>query len=268
MQKLLNSILRNGTLLLFVFLFALAFLSISESQSYHRNKLIAFNHAVSAPFLNFRHQLNSYLNLTSKNQYLLQENQYLLTRLITQENKAFLLDSLPFEVIPAQVIHNSIQLNHNYITLNAGEEKGIREEMGIITAKGVVGIVYKSKAKTSGVISLLNKSFQVNAKLKKSHHFGSLSWDGVATNNMLLSDIPLAAKVAVGDTIVTGGMSAVFPAGIELGVVEKVIVPLNDNYYTLHISLFEDLTSLTHVYAVVFPKAEEIKTMINDSNNE
>ena len=76
--------------------------------------------------------------------------------------------------------------------------------MGIISAKGVVGIVHSINEETSSVISLLNKALSINAKLKKSNHFGSLHWIGDSPKDMILSDVPLAANVQVGDTIVTG----------------------------------------------------------------
>lgn len=268
MQKLLNSILRNGTLLLFLLLFAIALLLIANNQSYQRNKLLTLSHSITAPLFNVRDQITTYLNRNVHNQQLLAENQYLLKQLITKKNQHLLIDSLPFNVIPAQVIHNSIKRNHNYITLNVGQNKGIKKEMGVITARGVVGVIYATTTKTSGVISLLNKSLRVNAKLKKSNHFGSLYWDGVITNVMKLSDVPLAANVKVGDTIITGGMSAIFPGDIEIGVVESVLVPQNDNYYDLTISLFEDLTRIGNVYVVNFPQAEQVKELINSNNDE
>lgn len=262
MQKLLNSILRNGTLLLFILLFALSLLFISRSQHYQQSNFLSINSKITAPFFKARHGFYSYFERNRHNQQLLEENQYLITQLISQQNQGMLLDSLPFEVIPVQVIRNSIRLGYNYITLNAGTEKGVFKEMGIITAKGVVGVVHSTNDKTSSVISILNKSLRVNAKLKKSHHFGSLYWDGGPTDKVLLSDVPLVANVALGDTIVTGGMSAIFPGGIHLGVVEKVHVPLNDNYYTLEVALFEDITSINHVYAVKIPNDTLIKETI------
>jgi rod shape-determining protein MreC len=76
----------------------------------------------------------------------------------------------------------------------------------------------------------------------------------------------LAAKAAIGDTIVTGGMSAIFPAEIPLGVVTDATVPLNDNYYNLRVSLFQDMTNLNQVYVVKFPAAEFIRDMQNNVN--
>lgn len=268
MQKLLNSILRNGTLLLFILLFGLSLRFIANNQNYQQSSFLAFNNAVSAPFFEARHTFFSFFKRQLHNDQLVAENQYLLEQLITKNNQAFLLDSIPFEVIPAQVIRNSIQLKHNHLTINAGERDGVKKEMGVITANGIVGVIENVSTKTSGVISLLNKSLRVNAKLKKSNHFGSLHWDSKTPNTMVLSDVPLAAKVVVGDTIVTGGMSAIFPAEIPIGKVSATEVPLNDNYYNLRVSLFQDMTNLNQVYVVRFPSADEIKKLINDSDNE
>ena len=268
MQKLLNSILRNGTLLLFIFLLALSFLLISRSQRFQQSNFVSLNNSITSPFFELRHNVYRFFERNKHNQQLIEENQYLISQLITQQNKGMLLDSLHFEVIPVQVLRNSIRLVYNYITINAGTEKGVSKEMGVITAKGVVGVIHSSGKKTSSVISILNKSLRINAKLKKSDHFGSLYWDGVSPEKMLLADVPLVANVALGDTVVTGGMSAIFPGGIHLGVVDKILVPLNDNYYNLQIALFEDITRINHVYAVKNPSAEHITEIITTTDEK
>ena len=265
MQKLLNGILRNRTLLLFILLLVLSLRYMARNHYYQRTNFQALNNTTLAPFFEARRQVFSYFRRDKHNKQLLDDNQYLLEKLINKQSKVLLLDSIPFEVIPAQVIRNSIQLNYNHITLNAGKKSGIHKEMGIISAKGVIGIVNRINEETSSVISLLNKSLRINAKLKNSNHFGSLYWNGNDPKDMILSDVPLAAPVEVGDTIVTGGMSAVFPKHIDLGVVNEIIVPTNDNYYQIHISLFQDMTNLDYVYGVVIPRAETIKKMIFDN---
>jgi rod shape-determining protein MreC len=265
MQKLLNGILRNRTLLLFILLLVLSLRYMARNHYYQRSNFQALNNTTLAPFFEARRQVFSYFRRDKHNKQLLDDNQYLLEKLINKQSKVLLLDSIPFEVIPAQVIRNSIQLNYNHITLNAGKKSGIHKEMGIISAKGVIGIVNRINEETSSVISLLNKSLRINAKLKNSNHFGSLYWNGNDPKDMILSDVPLAAPVEVGDTIVTGGMSAVFPKHIDLGVVNEIIVPTNDNYYQIHISLFQDMTNLDYVYGVVIPRAETIKKMIFDN---
>ncbi|MGB1080706.1 MAG: hypothetical protein ACPGYI_05065, partial [Flavobacteriaceae bacterium] len=60
MQKLLNSILRNGTLLLFILLFGLSLRFIAKNHNYQRSSLLAFNNAISAPFLEARYTFFSF----------------------------------------------------------------------------------------------------------------------------------------------------------------------------------------------------------------
>jgi rod shape-determining protein MreC len=49
--------------------------------------------------------------------------------------------------------------------------------MGVINSLGIVGIENTSPNYAT-VISILNKKSQINAKIKKSNHFGSLIWNG------------------------------------------------------------------------------------------
>jgi rod shape-determining protein MreC len=67
------------------------------------------------------------------------------------------------------------------------------------------------------VISILNSNSQINAQLKKTFHFGSLVWDGKDPNIVQLIDVPRQAPVQIGDTIVTGGRSLIFPQGLPIG---------------------------------------------------
>ena len=154
MQKLLNGILRNRTLLLFILLLALSLRYMARNHYYQRTNFQAVNNATLAPFFEARHQVFSYFRRDKHNKQLLEDNQYLLEKLINKQSKVLLLDSIPFEVIPAQVIRNSIQLNYNHITLNAGKKSGIQKEMGIISAKGVIGIVNRTNEETLSLIHI------------------------------------------------------------------------------------------------------------------
>jgi rod shape-determining protein MreC len=105
------------------------------------------------------------------------------------------------------VIHNSYNVHENYLTLNSGELQGIKPDMGVINSLGIVGIENTSPNYAT-VISILNKKSQINAKIKKSNHFGSLIWNGKSTGFVQLVDVPRLA--AYENTIVTGGQSVIF----------------------------------------------------------
>ncbi len=102
--------------------------------------------------------------------------------------------------------------------------------MGVINSLGIVGVIDNTSPRYSTVVSILNMKSQINAKLKKSNHFGSLTWDGKSTGFVQLKDVPRLASVKKGDTIVTGGQSVIFPEGINIGTVETVYIRRTDKF--------------------------------------
>ena len=122
--------------------------------------------------------------------------------------------------------------------------------MAVINSKGVIGITEKTTKNYTRVQSILNKNSKINARIKNnSNHFGSLIWEGKDYNIVQLIDIPRQANIKIGDTIITGGRSAIFPEGIPIG---KVIKTHNGNSTNNKISvkLFNDMSNLRHVYVV------------------
>ena len=83
-----------------------------------------------------------------------------------------------------------------------------------VAAAVVLLIVSNVGPGSSRVISLLNPHFRLSCKLKSTDYFGSLVWDGLAPDEALLEELPRHTNFAPGDTVVTSGYSAVFPAGL------------------------------------------------------
>ena len=140
--------------------------------------------------------------------------------------------------------------------------------MGVINSAGIVGIVENTSKNYATIISLLNVNIKINAKIKKSNHFGTLSWNGKSTGFAQLTDVPRLASVRKGDTIVTGAESRVFPENIGIGTIENVYTDEDTNYYTLNIKLFNDMTNLGHVYIIKQKDAEEIENLENKNKKD
>ncbi len=173
------------------------------------------------------------------------------------------LDSgmMPFRFVVANVINNSIARPFNYLTLNKGERDGVRPEMGVIDASGVVGIVSVVGPHSSRVISLLNPHFRLSCKLKRSDSFGSLVWDGRDPEVALLEELPRHTVYSPGDTVVTSGYSAVFPPGLPVGIVLDDDYNDHENFFTLKVKLLSDFTSLNNVQIVVSDISAELKSL-------
>ena len=94
--------------------------------------------------------------------------------------------------------------------------------MGVVDGNGVVGIVYLTSPHYSIVIPVLNSKSSISCKIKNSDYFGFLKWDGGSSEYAIVKDMPRHSLFSIGDTVVSSGHSAVFPAGIPVGTVEDM----------------------------------------------
>ncbi|HEY4619012.1 MAG TPA: rod shape-determining protein MreC [Flavobacterium sp.] len=274
MQQIFNFIFKNSSRLLFLLLLCISFLLTIQSHSYHRSKIISSANFVSGGVYEKINNVSEYLNLRTENDALALENARLKSMLFKTKDSAAIKNfenlkgQLPEDVVVSKVIHNSYNVHENFLTLNSGSLQGIKSDMGVVNNLGLVGIVDNTSPNYSTVISILNVRSQINAKIKKSNHFGSLVWNGKSTGFAQLIDVPRLASVRKGDTIVTGGQSVIFPENINIGTIEKIYIDNKTNYYTLDIKLFNDMTNLGHVYIIKSKDRDELNNLEKTTKNE
>ena len=274
MQQIFNFIIKNSNRLLFLLLLGISLSLTIQSHSYHRSKIISSANFLSGGVYERINNVSEYLNLRTQNDALAQENAELRSLLFNTKDtsSAPKLDSIkglhPADMIVSKVIHNSYNSHENYLTLNSGSIQGVKSDMGVINSLGIVGIIDNTSPNYSTVASILNVKSMINAKIKKSNHFGSLGWNGKSTGFVQLTDIPRLAAIRKGDTIVTGGQSIIFPENINIGTVYKIYIDNQTNYYTLDIKLFNDMTDLGHVYIIKGKDREEITNLEKGEKNE
>ncbi|WP_264620426.1 rod shape-determining protein MreC [Flavobacterium sp. 7A] len=271
MQQIFNFIFKNSNRLLFLLLLCVSLLLTIQSHSFHKSRIISSANFVSGGVYEKINNVSEYLNLQTQNEALALENARLKSILFktkdTIEIKKIkdLEGVAPDDILVSKVIHNSYNAPENFLTLNSGSLKGVQSDMGVINNLGIVGIVDKTSPNYATVVSLLNKKSQINAKIKKSNHFGSLIWNGKSTGFVQLIDVPRLASVRKGDTVVTGGQSVIFPENINIGTIDKIYIDNKTNYYTLNIKLFNDMTNLGHVYIIKSKDREELNNLENQN---
>jgi len=269
MQQIVNFILKNSNRLLFLLLLVFSLSLTIQSHSYHKSKIISSANFLSGGVYEKINNISEYFSLRTQNDALAQENAKLRSILFNTKDTSTIpkLDSIKgltaADIIVSKVIHNSYHSHENYLTINSGSIQGIKQDMGVINSLGIVGIIDDTSPRYATVISILNIKSQINAKIKKSNHFGSLIWDGKSTGFAQLIDIPRLAAIRKGDTIVTGGQSVIFPENINIGTIDKIYIDNETNYYTLNVKLFNDMTNLGHVYVVKSKDREEILKLEN-----
>ena len=137
--------------------------------------------------------------------------------------------------------------------------------MAVINSKGIIGITEHVSKNYSRVQSILNTNSKINAKLKNNSYFGSLAWNGLDYNIVQLLDIPRQAIVKIGDTIITGGMSSIFPEGLPIGKVINIKEEATIKR-VINIRLFNDMSNLKNIYVIKDFDKEEIMNLEKSSN--
>ncbi|MFC6097059.1 rod shape-determining protein MreC [Flavobacterium qiangtangense] len=267
MQQILNFIFKNSNKLLFLLLLGISLVLTIQSHSYHRSEVVTSANFISGGVYEKIHNVQEYLNLKTQNEQLAKENAILKKLLYNAKDSTAIVvrDSLKgyrgMNTIISKVIKNSYNVKENYLTLNSGTKAGVKPDMGVVNALGIVGIVEHTSTNYATVISVLNVKSQINAKIKKSNHFGTLRWDGKNTGFVQLIDVPRLANVRKGDTIVTGNESVTFPPNVGIGVIDKIYTDKETNYFTLNVRLFNDMTNLGHVYVIENYEKKEIEEL-------
>lgn len=273
MQQIIKFFLRNKTFLLYVFLLFIAVVFTIQSHSYHKSKFINSANYVTGGIYNSVNNLSLYFNLESQNLLLQEENARLHSLLSTPNystSLSFISDSIysgiSYKFTPAQVIKNSYSVKNNILLINRGKRDSIKQDFGVITPKGLLGIVDQRSNKFATVLSILNTNIKISAQLKNTNHFGSLMWDTKSPQVVQLNEISKIAPLKKGDTIVTSGRSVIFPKGIPVGTIQDFRLDSAENFYTIDVKLFNDMTNIEYVYIIENVDKTEINSVLKPSN--
>lgn len=270
MQQIINFVIRNKTFLLFLLLFSIALSLTINAHSYHKSKFLNSSNTISGLVYGGFNSISKYFGLAKKNTILTEENTALKEQLYNLQAQIQSASTENFNtqylVTAAQVYKNSYNKSNNYLTLNKGKKDSVAVDFGVVTSKGILGIVDKVSSRYCNVQSILSKKSSINAKLKNSNHIGSLTWNGKSVQHTQLEYISTFAPIKVGDTVVTGGQSAIFPKGIGIGTIASFNTQNNDDSYSIEVKLFNDMTNLASAYIINNTHKAELQALQNQNH--
>ena len=211
----------------------------------------------------------SYLKLKEINEQLVAQNKILMEEVYgkgASKNPVFkkVHDTIGggqiYTFVDGEIVFNSINRNDNFFTINRGKRDGVFPKMGVMTPNGIAGIVVNTTDKYALAQSILSvKKIRINAALKNSGYFGTLSWKGDDARVMHLSDIPKYVPLKVGDTVITDGKSAIFPQNVMIGKIAGYEVDSKTGFWDISVELSEKMGTLSKVYIVKNLKKAEVQ---------
>ena len=269
--------------LVFLLLEVISLALLFRFNRYQQGVFFTTANVVAAKVYETESAILSYFGLKAENRKLAEQNLKLELQ-VSRLQKALIkagvdsagVDTLlsnPLQGIPlikAQVINQSSDRSDNYLTLNRGEADGVRSGQGVVSSRGVVGIVYLTSRHYSLVISLLSLKSRISCKIADTDYFGTLLWDGRDPRYAYLEGIPRHAKFRRGGRIVTSGYSEVFPEGIPLGHIGRVTTSGDGLSYRLQVILSTDFGNLSEASVVgrTFNSEQQLLEQAAEKNDE
>ena len=219
--------------------------NISDLQNtYKENKIL-------------KERLDEYVVLKTEVQDLKEENKSLRGILGKEDD---LREYTPFH---ATVIGRNPDRWQETLTINKGTLQGIKKDMAVITAKGLIGKV-KTVTKFTATVQLLSSldaANRVSAYIQgDTKAFGLIEGYDQKKDQLLMKRIPYDKKLKKGSYVVTSGYGGVFPKGIPIGKVVDVKVDqygLNQTAYLEPTTDFYDISDVMVVKRDVSSSSEE-----------
>lgn len=260
MQSLLRILARYSNFLVFIALEVAAFMLLSWNNVYPRSSMMSTANDVIAWQHEQLSEMKGYFSLRAQNEQLAAENAALRNQISAMDSAKTGED---IHYMPAKVVQMTTDQLHNYLTINRGSNDGIQPRQGVRNEEGVVGIVRTVGRNYSVVLPIINTHTNLSCRFAKNDYFGTLQWDGNDSRYALLADVAAHMVVNKGDTIITSGLSPVFPEGIPVGIVENSVLKEGDSYYTIRVRLNTNFKRLKYVEVVQNGAQTQIEELQN-----
>ncbi len=128
-----------------------------------------------------------------------------------------------YTTVPADVINRDISNYSKIIIINIGSDNGIAEGMTVIADQGLVGHVISVTNSTAKVQTIVDSASSVSSLMSTTRDSivckGTL--DDISTLKAMY--IPTEAQIIQGDSIETSGIGGIYPKGIHIGTVSRVV---------------------------------------------
>lgn len=173
-------------------------------------------------------------------------------------------EQIGYALVPARVIGvGAAQTFSRTVTIDAGTRAGLRPDLTVVSAAGLVGRVIRVTSTTATVLLVVDADSTVGGRVGSSMKIGFLHGRGDLgdfgrTARLDLELVDQTATPAKGDTVVTWGSQdgAPYVTGVPVGTVRSVYSSVRDTTQRAVIDPYVDFGAL-HLVGVVVPSGTD-----------
>ena len=132
-----------------------------------------------------------------------------------------------YKTIPGYVINKDINNYSKTLIINIGKQDGIEENMTVIADEGLVGHVISVTDNTAKIRTIVDTSSSISCLMSSSKD--SIVCKGTIDSNTEIKAmyIPTDANLVQGDSVDTSGLGGIYPKGIHVGIIKKIVTTKN-----------------------------------------
>lgn len=160
-------------------------------------------------------------------------------------------DTSNYELIPALIVYKGFKDGANIITVDKGKRDGVRKNDVIVDKDGLVGRIISTGNRSSLAGMIAEPEARVSVCINPVRVYGILKWHH--GNTFVIDDIPTSIEVREGWSVMTSGLSDIYPANIPIGRIKKVTSSENGFTYLIE-----------GEYNVAFRKLREVFILSDD----
>ena len=169
MNRIFQILVKNHVFFLFIFLQTSILFHLSSKQLIFGSSINKLSTSVQGRILSFERSIFEYFNLRKINEQLVKENYVLFKQNIQLKNHIQIKKvKETSDFLVAKILKNSWNKNRNFIVINLGSEDGVLSQMPVMNNNSLVGMTVSVNKNFSTVISLINTSLMISAKIKNT----------------------------------------------------------------------------------------------------
>jgi len=135
-----------------------------------------------------------------------------------------------FELQYADVVIRNYDNWDETFEINKGKKQGIKEKQTVVIEEGLVGYISNVEDNISTVTTILNPGTAVSIEIASINKVALVKGDFELkkAGDLKLVYIPIDTEVSIAETVYTSGIGGVYPKGIPVGTITKVINKKNE----------------------------------------
>jgi len=205
-----------------------------------------------ASYVDVRNAREENLQLREKVDQLTAERNTALERAAELDRLRFQLALPPrpqYRELAANVISRNASLWFRRLTIDRGTLDGVKRDMPVATAGGIVGRIIAVGPNFAMVQVITDKHAGVGAMLQASRAMGEIR--GLDNDRCELKNISTSEKVEVGESVVTTGLDRIYPKGLLVGAVESIEADPNAPWHKIVVKPAAPVDRIEHVLVLL-----------------